>query len=196
MAAIPIIVDSGTNAYGQVEDTTPQCDASVDLNCSLLQDSSPIPEVEAPPLYQPSTSGNFSYLSTSTDNSTLVSGPNIGDLVQGVESHPAESCCVAESGVNGVKLQTRIVTIKNIVPPNSFQAFGVPCDSDELITGGGYLVLESGLEIKGSVPFVGTNSEKSWMIAVKNNEGTDHQVEIQAVCAKLIRPPEDILGSP
>jgi hypothetical protein len=97
--------------------------------------------------------------------------------------------------VNGVKLQTRIVTIKNTVPPNSFQAFGVPCDSDELLTGGGYLALESGLEIKGSQPFVGTNSLKSWMIAVKNNDSTEHQVEINAVCAKLMRPPEDILGS-
>ena len=58
----------------------------------------------------------------------------------------AESCCVTESSVNWVKLQTRIVTIKNSVPPNSFQAFGVPCDSDELLTGGGYLALDSGLE--------------------------------------------------
>jgi hypothetical protein len=47
----------------------------------------------------------------------------IGDLLQGMDTSQAESCCVTESSVNGVKLQTRIVTIKNTVPPNSFQAF-------------------------------------------------------------------------
>ena len=107
----------------------------------------------------------------------------------------AESCCVTESSVNWVKLQTRIVTIKNSVPPNSFQAFGVPCDSDELLTGGGYLALDSGLEIKGSQPFVGTTSLKTWIIAVKNNDSIEHEVEINAVCAKLTPATEDILGA-
>jgi hypothetical protein len=56
------------------------------------------------------------------------------------------------------------------------------------------LALDSGLEIKSSQPFVGTNSVKSWMIAVKNNDSTEHQVEFDAVCAKLMRPYWRYLG--
>jgi hypothetical protein len=85
-------------------------------------------------------------------------------------------------------LSTRVVSATDEAAPGRFGGAVTECASDEVVTGGGFIVSPAGIHIEY---FVDRNfpSGNGWAVELFNNSTFPISVGTFAVCAKLVPPP-------
>ena len=77
----------------------------------------------------------------------------------------------------------------SIVQPGGTSTFSAKCNSDEIVTGGGYRISAGGF---GNVEFQGatvTDSAPAWTVTITNHGSALFTFEVFAECVKLVDAP-------
>ena len=110
-----------------------------------------------------------------------VTGPQGIKGETGQAGSAGSTGATGSTGTSGVASLVVVETPLEVTAEVTPQKETAPCPAGDLATGGGYLPLESGLEVVASE----AGTDKGWSVVVTNKSALKKSVTVEAVCAHI-----------